>query len=396
MIKATPSNLPRGWQIDSISNLTNNLDNRRIPLNQEQRSEKEGKGSYPYVGANNIVGYIDEYLFDEKILCIAEDGGSWGYNETCAFIMNEKCWVNNHAHVLTAKENLVIEYLKYYLNYADLNLHINGATRGKLNQSALNKIEIPLPPLAEQQKIAAILDAADSLRQKDQQLVERYTALSQSLFLEMFGDPVTNPMGWDKKRLFELTNMITDGKHGDCQNENGSGYFFISAKDISNQLINYSNAREILQKDFEEVHRRTDLRVGDLVMVNTGATIGKVAIATDLEKTEKTTFQKSVAVIKPNKELLSSVFLKYVFLLRIESYSSKGSGSAVKNLLLSEMRRFEIIAPDLNLQNQFAERIQLIEAQKQQAQKSLAKSEALFNSMLQRTFTGELTAKMAA
>jgi len=396
VIKTLVSNLPNGWVVDNISNLTNNLDNRRIPLNQEQRSEKAGKGSYPYVGANKIVGYIDEYIFDEKILCIAEDGGSWGYNQICAFIMNQKCWVNNHAHVLTAKENLILEYLKYYLNYADLNLYINGATRGKLNQSALNKIEIPLPPITEQQKISAILDAADSLRQKDQQLVERYTALSQSLFLEMFGDPVINPKNWEKKKLGELTQMITDGKHGDCKNESSSGYYFISAKDINGEVISYSQARQITKEDFEEVHKRTNLRAGDLVMVNTGATIGKIAIASDSEETEKTTFQKSVAVIKPKKNMLSSIFLKYVFLLRIEAFASKGSGSAVKNLLLSEMRRFEIIVPVLKLQNKFAERIQLIEAQKQQAQRSLEKSEALFNSLLQRAFTGELTAKMAA
>ena len=90
-----------------VQEITNNLDRIRVPLNSMERAEKETNPIYPYIGANNIMGYIDEYLFDEKILCVAEDGGSWGYQQTCAKIYNEKVWVNNHAHVLTAKDNLI-------------------------------------------------------------------------------------------------------------------------------------------------------------------------------------------------------------------------------------------------------------------------------------------------
>tara|TARA_B110000046_G_scaffold56689_1_gene63162 strand:- start:10 stop:432 length:423 start_codon:yes stop_codon:yes gene_type:complete len=130
-----------------VQAITNNLDRIRVPLNSKQRAEKETNPIYPYIGANNIMGYIDEYLFDEKILCVAEDGGTWGYQQTCAKIYNEKVWVNNHAHVLTAKDNLILEYLMYYMNYTDLTLYINGATRGKLTKSSLNSIQIPLPLL---------------------------------------------------------------------------------------------------------------------------------------------------------------------------------------------------------------------------------------------------------
>lgn len=124
-------------ELVELKTITNNLDNKRIPLNSKQRSEKESKPLHPYIGANNIMGYIDEYIFDEKILCVAEDGGNWGRNEICAKIYNEKCWVNNHAHVLTAKENLILEYLKYFLNFSDLSLFITGATRGKLTKTSL-------------------------------------------------------------------------------------------------------------------------------------------------------------------------------------------------------------------------------------------------------------------
>ena len=75
-----------------VQAITNNLDRIRVPLNSKQRAEKETNPIYPYIGANNIMGYIDEYLFDEKILCVAEDGGTWGYQQTCAKIYNENTY----------------------------------------------------------------------------------------------------------------------------------------------------------------------------------------------------------------------------------------------------------------------------------------------------------------
>src|SRR5690606_38898035 len=122
----------------------------------------------------------------------------------------------------------------------------------------------------------------------------------QSVFIEMFGDPILNNKRWNKKKMGHSTNFITDGKHGDCRNDVDSGYYFLSAKNINGFKIDYSNARQILREDFEEVHRRTDLQPGDLLLVNTGATIGKVAVVPEDYRVRKTTLQKSVAVIKPD------------------------------------------------------------------------------------------------
>ena len=256
--------------------------------------------------------------------------------------------------------------------------------------SKYSQVEIPLPPLPQQQKIANILDAADLLRQKDKALVVKYDELTKALFLDMFGDPVSNPKGWKVKNLGQITNLVTDGKHGNCSDEPGSGYYFVSAKDIRNNKINYINSREIPKEEFEEVDKRTNLQPGDLVMINTGATIGRMAIASNIPETRRSTFQKSVAVIKVKEDIISSFFLQYVFELGLETFANMGSGSAIKNLLLSEMRRFNIILPNINLQKQFAERVQVIEQQKGIAQKSLEKSEELFNSLLQKAFKGEL------
>jgi type I restriction enzyme S subunit len=327
-------------------------------------------------------------LCNKNDILIAWDGanaGTIGYNLDGV--------IGSTLAKLTPKvDGINVDYVGRFLQskFKYLREHCTGATIPHISRPILESLQIPLPPLPQQQKIANILDAADALRQKDKALLAKYDELTQSLFLDMFGDPVSNPKGWEIMNLGEITDLVTDGKHGNCSDEPGSGYYFVSAKDIRNNKINYLNSREIPKAEFEEVDKRTNLQPGDLVMINTGATIGRMAIASDIPETRRSTFQKSVAVIKVKKDIISSFFLQYVFELGLETFANMGSGSAIKNLLLSEMRRFNIILPSLHLQNQFAERVQVIEQQKAIAQKSLEKSEELFNSLLQKAFKGEL------
>ena len=292
--------------------------------------------------------------------------------------------------IMPKDERLDVNYLFQLLNSdkfeTEAMRNSSGAAQLNLSSKWLNNYEIPLPPLHIQKAIAAKLDKAQEIISYNQQLLEKYDQLTQSLFIDMFGDPVKNEMGWEVKNLGNITHLITDGKHGNCSDEPGSGYYFISAKDVRNNKINYTNSREIPKKEFEEVDKRTNLQSGDLVMINTGATIGRMAIALDIPETRRSTFQKSVAIIKVKKDIISSFFLQYVLELGLETFANMGSGSAIKNLLLSEMRRFKIIIPDLNLQNQFAERIAQIEIQKTMAQESLAKSQELFQSLLKESF----------
>ena len=126
--------------------------------------------------------------------------------------------------------------------------------------------------------------------------------------------PFSLPDSWVWCRLGSITTLITDGKHGDCQNEANSGYYFLSAKDVKNGKLIHENARQITFKDFTEVHRRTNLEAGDICLVNTGATIGKTAIVQPHEFTSKTTFQKSVAVIKVLKNLTSIQYLEKILI----------------------------------------------------------------------------------
>ncbi len=154
---------------------------------------------------------------------------------------------------------------------------------------------------------------------------------------------------WNHHELGDLCNLITDGKHGDCTNEEGSGYYFISCKDVKEGQIHYKGARQIVFGDFAEIHRRTDLKPGDVLLTNSG-TIGRLAIVPDDEKTLRTTLQKSVAILKPIPSEITSQFLYYSLLFNQARLINSAGGAAQKNLLLGELRRFSIIVPPLPMQ----------------------------------------------
>ena len=148
------------WVRCELSAVCNVLDNKRVPLNDEQRIS----GIYPYCGANGIVDYIDKYIFDEDLILIAEDGGNFDQYETrsIAYWMSGKYWVNNHAHVLKVKNEYNQRYIFYQLEHKDITEYIVGGTRTKLTRAQLDKIEISMPSTyAEQQAIATILSDMD-------------------------------------------------------------------------------------------------------------------------------------------------------------------------------------------------------------------------------------------
>jgi type I restriction enzyme, S subunit len=153
--------------------------------------------------------------------------------------------------------------------------------------------------------------------------------------------------------LAEITNLITDGKHGDCADEFDSGYYFISAKDVRDAKINYEGARQITKIDFEDTHRRTRLEPDDILITNSG-TIGRMAIVQEGEKTRRTTFQKSVAIIKPKKHLVEPRFLYYTFLTQVGYLIELSGGTAQKNLLLGDLRRFKLRVPPVSVQKKIA------------------------------------------
>ncbi|WP_115018722.1 restriction endonuclease subunit S [Synechococcus sp. UW140] len=178
------------------------LDHIRKPVKESERIS----GPYPYYGANGQQGWIDNYLFDEPLVLLAEDGGHFLTPERgIAYKIEGKSWVNNHAHVLRPKEDLLhVEYLEYALRNKDVRKYLSGSTRHKLTKTGASQIEIPLPPLEEQRRIAAILDKASKLSEASQRRKDLLKACPLSIFIEIFGDPRHNPKQWPIIRLGEI------------------------------------------------------------------------------------------------------------------------------------------------------------------------------------------------
>ena len=158
-----------------------------------------------------------------------------------------------------------------------------------------------------------------------------------------------------KTTLGQITTSIYDGKHGDCEDQAGSGFYFISVKDLQEYDIDYSGAREITPSDFHQNYTRTNLDNGDTIYANTGDTIGKSLFVKDNPLVYKTSFQKSVAILKPNTDYVEPRYLYYLMKYETPRLRQASTGSGQKNLLLSTMRDFETTIHDRDTQKKIVE-----------------------------------------
>ena len=158
------------WPVKTIGDVCAVLDSLRKPITKRDRTS----GDYPYYGATGIVDYVGDYIFDERLVLVGEDGAKWDAGDRTAFIAEGKYWVNNHAHVLRCKPGVLVDsWLTHYLTMSDLNRYVSGLTVPKLNQGSLVSIAIPVPPLEEQERIVGHLD---SMKAKASEMVAAYDA----------------------------------------------------------------------------------------------------------------------------------------------------------------------------------------------------------------------------
>jgi type I restriction enzyme, S subunit len=153
----------RDWDVKTLQETMDCFDNVRIPLNETQRARM--KGDYPYCGANGVLDYVNDYVIDDDIILIAEDGGYFDEyaHRPIAYRMMGKCWVNNHAHILKAKTGFDQGFLFYSLVHKDILTFLASGTRAKLNKSEMWKIEVRLPlDPSEQNRIASVLTDMDA------------------------------------------------------------------------------------------------------------------------------------------------------------------------------------------------------------------------------------------
>lgn len=172
------------WEELKLEDCCNGFDNQRKPVSAAKRES----GNVPYYGANGIQDYVKDYIFDGEYVLLAEDGGNFDDFATrpIAQYISGKAWVNNHAHVIQAKENSITKYIFYTLVHKDIRKYINGTSRSKLNQADMWMIQIPVPRLEEQQKIADFLSDFDTAIYLAKQELEQWKELKKGLLQQLF------------------------------------------------------------------------------------------------------------------------------------------------------------------------------------------------------------------
>lgn len=379
-------------------------DGNSIPVIRTTNFSNEGKLNLKEVVLRDIdLKKIESKKLQKGDIIIEKSGGSpiQPVGRVVYFDLEGTYLCNNFTSILRPKRDLV--YPKFLL-YQLFTSHLFGFTNNFQNKTTgiinlkleryIKELEIPLPNLATQQKIAKILDKADELCQYNQQLIAKYDALTQSLFLDMFGDPVKNEKGWDS---VQVENVASSEKHSIKAGPFGSslkkefyvekGYKIYGQEQVIKDDMTFGNYY-IDEKKYKELES-CKVKEGD-VLVSLVGTYGKISVIPS--KFEKGIINPRLMKISPNKDIIRPDFLKFLLQSshvekQLKNYSRGGTMDIIN---VGIIRKVFIPLPPINIQNQFAERIAFIEAQKQQVQEALVKSEALFQGLLQQAFNGEL------
>lgn len=299
--------------------------------------------------------------------------------------------INQDLKALIPKDTEVVEldYLFYFLKSKSdyLISQGKGATVKGITLDILRELDVPLPSLEIQKKIAEALNIASKLVQKRQDQIMSFNELTQSLFLEMFGDPAFNNR-WAESSLEDITIKITDGEHINPQFLN-QGSYIIKAKDVLTTGISLKSPSYISNEDLMKFRKKCNPELGDLLLVSRGATIGRTSIVNiDIPFA----LMGSVILIKPIPEKLNNYFL--VNLFKNAFIKSKllttSSATAQQAIYLKDLKKLKIIVPPIELQNNFASKVAEIEKQSKVFKESLVNIETLYKAILQKAFKGEL------
>ena len=358
------------------------LDSMRVPITSSDRVE----GPYPYYGANGIQDYVADYIFDDELVLLAEDGGNFGSKERpIAYRVSGKCWVNNHAHVLKPKEGLDVDYLCYSLMFYNVGGMVNGATRQKLTQAAMRQMLIPKRSLKEQKYIVDLLTKVVTLKEKRQKELDELDNLIKARFVEIFGDPETNPKGWEKVTLNDVCSSIVRGPFGSALKKD----FFVAPDETTYKVYEQKHAIQksatigtyyITVDKYQEL-KRFECVAGDILMSCSG-TMGELYQLP--EDCERGIINQALCKFTLNNRILPICFLTYMR-QTIGNLETKGSG--IKNIAaVSYVKQMSINLPPLEVQREFEEFCKQIDKSKVAVKKALDETKLLFDSLMQEYF----------
>ncbi len=367
-----------------------------IPSLGGEHLNKEGSFNFTnikYISNKYFNGLSKGILCSNDIL-IVKDGATTG--KVC-FVSEKfpfrKATINEHVFKIEIDGKVAFsKYVYYYLfserGQSEIMKDFRGATIGGISRNFTDKVQIPLPPLPEQKRIAEILDNADALRQKNKQLLAAYDELSQATFLDMFGDPVMNPKGFEQGVVGNLVSSVNYGTSSKAEEVGQYPYLRMNNITYSGEM-DFSDLKYINLSENEK-HKYL-VKKGDLLFNRTNSKdlVGKTAVYKD---SREMAIAGYIIRVRANKNANT----EYISGFLNSSYGKKTLKGLCKsivgmaNINAKELQRIKILLPPIELQNQFAQIVENIEAQKTLVKQSLQKSEDLFNGLVQKAFGGEL------
>jgi type I restriction enzyme S subunit len=348
------------------------------------QSDYKTNGRFAVVdqGKDLIAGYVN----DSSLLCqVTLPAIVFGdHTRIFKFIDFPFCMGADGTKVLRPKIRADEKFLFHYLQ--SLDIPEAGYSR---HFKILKRTNIALPPIEEQRRLAAILDKADALRQKRRAALQKLDSLTQSIFLDMFGDPASNPKSWKQATLGDITERLTDGTHFSPPIQS-SGVPYITAKHLRPDGLDFfSDPWFVTQQDHDEIYKRCDPRPGDVLYIKDGATTGVAAI----NRYEfPFSMLSSLALMRPSPELCLSEYLcAFLNEPRVKQIMlGDMAGAAIRRLTLEKLRRASVLLPPISLQKKFSGMVTALQRAKESAHASLDLLSEGFASLQRRAFLGEL------
>ena len=384
------------WGVKKLGDVCDILDNKRKPITKKHRVA----GEFPYYGATGILDYVHEYIFDEKLILIGEDGAKWERGDNTSFIVNGKYWVNNHAHVIRPHRDIIMdEWIVYFLNSSDLTKYATGLTVPKLNQEKLRSITLPVPTLQIQKQIVAILDKAFEKISKAKENTEQNLENAKEVFESYLQSVFENKgEGWEEKKLGELTLKIGSG----ATPKGGQA----SYKDIGTSLIRSMNVydegfkkKNLAFIDDNQASKLNNVNVQeqDVLLNITGGSVARCCIVP--LKYLPARVNQHVSIIRVKKNVLIPNLLHYILISKENKNKLLGIGelgATRQAITKTQIENFKITYPSkIDEQNELLNNIRFFKTKSLALgsiySQKLQSLEELKQSILQKAFAGELT-----
>ena len=357
------------------------LDSMRVPITASDREE----GDYPYYGANGIQDHVADYIFDDELVLLAEDGGNFGSKEKpIAYRVSGKCWINNHAHVLKPKIGLDVDYLCYSLMFYNVDGMVNGATRQKLTQAAMRKMQIPSRSIEDQKHIVDELNRIVKIKEQRFLELQLLDKLIKARFVEMF----ENEIEYNKVKLEEIADIvsgITKGRKTKCGELREVPYMAVS--NVKDGYIDWTTVKTILATEDEIIQYK--LLPDDVLMTEGGDPdkLGRGAI-TSLPPKDCIHQNHIFRVRLDETQILPRYFAAYLQSSQAKTYFLRAAKqtTGIASINMSQLRGLPTIVPPIELQLKYSLFSEQVDKSKVVVQKALDEAQILFDSLMQKYF----------